>query len=99
MKTKLTKQLESTLYQYCLEQGAYVVEEVAMPADKGIVDTLSYQQLPDGQIEWRCYELKVTKGQTFIYRSLQLLCLAATTLPRSSIGNSRPYWCIDLPCF
>ncbi|MCG0791293.1 hypothetical protein IMAU10566_01622 [Lactiplantibacillus plantarum] len=51
MKTKLTKQLESTLYQYCLEQGAYVVEEVAMPADKGIVDTLSYQQLPDGQIE------------------------------------------------
>ena len=62
MKTKLTKQLESTLYQYCLEQGAYVVEEVAMPADKGIVDTLSYQQLPDGQIEWRCYELKVTKA-------------------------------------
>ncbi|MCE2139023.1 hypothetical protein GRC92_18590, partial [Streptococcus thermophilus] len=42
--------------------GAYVVEEVAMPADKGIVDTLSYQQLPDGQIEWRCYELKVTKA-------------------------------------
>ena len=33
-----------------------------MPADKGIVDTLSYQQLPDGQIEWRCYELKVTKA-------------------------------------
>ena len=62
MKTKLTKQLESTLYQYCLEQGAYAVEEVAMPADKGIVDTLSYQQLPDGQIEWRCYELKVTKA-------------------------------------
>lgn len=62
MKTKLTKQLESTLYQYCLKQGAYVVEEVAMPADKGIVDTLSYQQLPDGQIEWRCYELKVTKA-------------------------------------
>ncbi|WP_072532980.1 hypothetical protein [Lactiplantibacillus plantarum] len=62
MKTKLTKQLESTLYQYCLEQSAYVVEEVAMPADKGIVDTLSYQQLPDGQIEWRCYELKITKA-------------------------------------
>lgn len=39
-----------------------MVEEVAMPADKGIVDTLSYQQLPDGQIEWRCYELKVTKA-------------------------------------
>ena len=39
-----------------------MVEEVAIPADKGIVDTLSYQQLPDGQIEWRCYELKVTKA-------------------------------------
>lgn len=62
MKTKLTRQLESTLYQYCLEQGAYVVEEVSMPADKGIVDTLSYQQLPDGTLDWRCYELKVTKA-------------------------------------
>ncbi|MFC6182506.1 hypothetical protein [Lactiplantibacillus daowaiensis] len=62
MKTKLTKQLESTLYQYCLEQGAYVVEEVSMPDKQGIVDTLSYQQLPDGQLEWRCYELKVTKA-------------------------------------
>ncbi|MFD1419864.1 hypothetical protein [Lactiplantibacillus songbeiensis] len=62
MKTKLTRQLESTLYQYCLEQGSYVVEEVSMPDKKGIVDTLSYQQLPDGQIEWRCYELKVTKS-------------------------------------
>lgn len=62
MKTKLTKELESTLYQYCLEQGSYVVEEVSMPEKKGIVDTLSYQQLPDGQLEWRCYELKVTKS-------------------------------------
>jgi len=62
MKTKLTRQLESTLYQYCLEQGAYVVEEVGMPDDQGIVDTLSYQQLPDGNVEWRCYELKVTKA-------------------------------------
>ena len=62
MKTKLTKNLESTLYQYCLEQGSYVVEEVSMPDKKGIVDTLSYQQLTNGQIEWRCYELKVTKA-------------------------------------
>lgn len=62
MKTKLTKELESTLYQYCFEQGSYVVEEVSMPDKKGIVDTLSYQQLPDNQIEWRCYELKVTKA-------------------------------------
>ncbi|WP_261805945.1 hypothetical protein [Lapidilactobacillus luobeiensis] len=62
MKTKLTLQLESTLYQFCLEQGAYVVEEVAMPADQGIVDTLSYQQLANGEVQWRCYELKVTKA-------------------------------------
>lgn len=62
MKTKLTKNLESTLYQYCYEQGSYVVEEVSMPDKKGIVDTLSYQQLPDERIEWRCYELKVTKS-------------------------------------
>lgn len=62
MKTKLTKDLETTLYQYCYEESAYVVEEVSMPDKKGIVDTLSYQQLPDGQIEWRCYELKVTKN-------------------------------------
>lgn len=62
MKTKLTKELEATLYQYCLEQGSYVVEEVSMPDKKGIVDTLSYQQLTNGQIEWRCYELKVTKS-------------------------------------
>lgn len=62
MKTKLTKNLEITLYQYCLEQGSYVVEEVSMPDKKGIVDTLSYQQLTDGKIEWRCYELKVTKA-------------------------------------
>lgn len=62
MKTKLTKNLESTLYQYCLEQGSYVVEEVSMPDKKGIVDTLSYQQLTGGKIEWRCYELKVTKA-------------------------------------
>lgn len=61
MKTKLTKNLESTLYQYCYEQGSYVVEEVSMPESKGIVDTLSYQQIGD-QIEWRCYELKVTKN-------------------------------------
>ncbi|WP_025023285.1 hypothetical protein [Companilactobacillus nodensis] len=62
MKTKLTRNLESTLYQYCYEQGAYVVEEVSMPDKKGIVDTLSYQQLPNGEVEWRCYELKVTKS-------------------------------------
>ncbi|WP_334330330.1 hypothetical protein [Companilactobacillus sp. HBUAS59699] len=62
MKTKLTRNLESTLYQYCYEQGSYVVEEVSMPDKKGIVDTLSYQQLPNGEVEWRCYELKVTKA-------------------------------------
>ncbi|KRK81096.1 hypothetical protein FD03_GL000685 [Companilactobacillus nodensis DSM 19682 = JCM 14932 = NBRC 107160] len=38
------------------------MEEVSMPDKKGIVDTLSYQQLPNGEVEWRCYELKVTKS-------------------------------------
>ena len=36
MKTKLTRELESTLYKYCLEQGAYVVEEVGMPDKKAL---------------------------------------------------------------
>ncbi|PWG00096.1 hypothetical protein [Levilactobacillus bambusae] len=62
MKTKLTLDLESTLYQYCLDNDAYAVEEVSMPDDQGIVDTLSYKELAPGNIEWRCYELKVTKN-------------------------------------
>lgn len=62
MKTKLTLALEKTLYYYCRENGATPVEEVTMPDDAGIVDTLSYQELPDFSIEWRCYELKVTKS-------------------------------------
>ena len=62
MKTKLTLALERTLYDYCRETGTMAVEEVTMPNDAGIVDTLSYQELPSGDIEWRCYELKVTKS-------------------------------------
>lgn len=62
MKTKLTLALEHTLYAYCRDAGAAPVEEVTMPDDQGIVDTLSYQELPTGEIEWRCYELKVTKS-------------------------------------
>lgn len=62
MKTKLTLALEKTLYYYCREAGAFPVEEVTMPDDAGIVDTLSYQEMPDLSIEWRCYELKVTKS-------------------------------------
>ncbi|KRK96947.1 hypothetical protein FD04_GL001803 [Secundilactobacillus odoratitofui DSM 19909 = JCM 15043] len=62
MKTKLTLEMEKTLYETCLEAGNVVVEEVTMPDDQGIVDTLSYQRLPDGKTDWRCYELKVTKS-------------------------------------
>ena len=40
MKTPLTIEIESSLYQYCIEQGGLVVEEVTMPDDQGIVDTL-----------------------------------------------------------
>lgn len=58
MKTSLTLDLEKTLYAYWEEQGATAVEEVTMPDDAGIVDTLVRQ--PDGI--WRCFELKVTKA-------------------------------------
>ncbi|MGM0124313.1 hypothetical protein IGI37_001690 [Enterococcus sp. AZ194] len=62
MKTPLTIEMEVSLYEYCLELGAIVVEEVTMPDDKGIVDTLSCFIQPDGIREWRCYELKVSKA-------------------------------------
>ena len=58
MKTNLTLDLEQTLYAYWEDQGAVAVEEVTMPADAGIVDTLVHQA--DGT--WRCFELKVTKA-------------------------------------
>ncbi|EOL43805.1 hypothetical protein RV11_GL002246 [Enterococcus phoeniculicola] len=62
MKTTLTIEMELSLYAYCVELGAVVVEEVTMPEDKGIVDTLSCFMFPDGKREWRCYELKVSKA-------------------------------------
>lgn len=54
--------MEESLYYYCIDQGAVVVEEVTMPDDQGIVDTLSCTLQQDGSREWRCYELKVTKA-------------------------------------
>lgn len=62
MKTPLTIEMETSLYQYCIEQGGIVVEEVTMPDDHGIVDTLSCLTKFDGTREWRCYELKVSKA-------------------------------------
>lgn len=62
MKTPLTIEMETSLYQYCIEQGGIVVEEVTMPDDYGIVDTLSCLTKFDGAREWRCYELKVSKA-------------------------------------
>ena len=53
MKTPLTIEIESSLYQYCIEQGGLVVEEVTMPDDQGIVDTLSCLTKFDGSREWR----------------------------------------------
>ncbi|ERL63753.1 hypothetical protein [Schleiferilactobacillus shenzhenensis] len=61
-KTALTLDLERTLYGYCRDAGAAVVEEVTMPADRGIVDTLACQLIAPNTCEWRCYELKVTKS-------------------------------------
>ncbi|KRK35027.1 hypothetical protein [Loigolactobacillus bifermentans] len=61
MKTALTLDLEKTLYAYWEEQGATAVEEVTMPEDKGIVDTLVRESNGDTHT-WRCFELKVTKA-------------------------------------
>lgn len=60
MKTSLTTQMEEVLYYYCRENGDIVVEEVTMPDDQGIVDTLSCRLTAEKQFEWRCYELKVS---------------------------------------
>lgn len=62
MKTSLTTKMEEVLYYYCRENGDIVVEEVAMPEDQGIVDTLSCRLTAEKQFEWRCYELKVSKA-------------------------------------
>lgn len=62
MKTPLTIQMEEVLYYYCRENGDIVVEEVNMPEDQGIVDTLSCRLTAENQFEWRCYELKVSKA-------------------------------------
>ena len=62
MKTPLTVQMEETLYYYCRENGDIVVEEVTMPDDQGIVDTLSCRLDTQRQFEWRCYELKISKA-------------------------------------
>ncbi|MCI1283214.1 MAG: hypothetical protein LKG24_01270 [Lacticaseibacillus songhuajiangensis] len=61
-KTQLTLDLEKTLYAYWEEQGAVAVEEVAMPDDTGIVDTLVLQTDAEQTHTWRCFELKVTKS-------------------------------------
>lgn len=62
MKTSLTTQMEEVLYYYCRENGDIVVEEVSMPDEQGIVDTLSCRLTSNAQFEWRCYELKVSKA-------------------------------------
>ena len=61
-KTVLTRDIEEALYFYGLEQGEIIVEEVPMPGDRGIVDTLACRTKPDGTNEWRCYELKISKA-------------------------------------
>lgn len=61
-KTQLTLDLEKTLYAYWEELGATAVEEVVMPDDTGIVDTLVLQVEGSGAHTWRCFELKVTKS-------------------------------------
>ena len=61
-KTQMTLDIEEALYFYGIEHGEVIVEEVSMPDDWGRVDTLSCRTKPDGSHEWRCYEVKVSKG-------------------------------------
>jgi len=60
VKTSLTLEMEEALYYYCRENSDIVVEEVVMPDDHGIVDTLSCRLTAETNFEWRCYELKVS---------------------------------------
>ena len=62
MKTALTLAMEEALYFHCRQKGDVVIEEVVMPDDQGIVDTLACKILPNQTFEWGCYELKVTKA-------------------------------------
>lgn len=62
MKTQLTLDIEKTLYYYCLEQNFSVIEEVSLPHDLGIVDTLALEYRSLSDLAWRCYEIKVTKS-------------------------------------
>lgn len=64
MKTTLTQEMEKALYYYCAELGGIVVEEVTMPDDQGIVDTMACFFKPK-MTEWRCYELKITKADFY----------------------------------
>lgn len=61
-KTQLTKDIEEALYYYSLEKGEIVVEEVTIPDEHGIVDTLALRTEYTGSHQWRCYEIKVSKG-------------------------------------
>ncbi|GAA2905047.1 hypothetical protein GCM10019993_08670 [Enterococcus pseudoavium] len=72
MKTTLTQEIEKALYYYCLELGAIVVEEVTMPDEQGIVDTLACFFKPTSR-EWRCYELKVTKADFYSKAKLSFI--------------------------
>lgn len=64
MKTTLTQEIEKALYHYCIEQGGMVVEEVTMPEEAGIVDTLACFFKAE-TLEWRCYELKISKADFY----------------------------------
>jgi len=56
----MTIDIEEALYQYSMEQGEVVVEEVSIPDDWGRVDTLACRYKRNGEYEWRCYEVKVS---------------------------------------
>lgn len=72
MKTTLTQKIENALYYYCMDLGGIVVEEVTMPDEQGIVDTLACFFKP-GEMEWRCYELKITKADFYSKAKLSFI--------------------------
>ncbi len=71
-KTALTLDLEKTLYAYWEDLGGTAVDEVTMPDDLGIVDTLVMQD-ENGQRVWRCFELKVTASDFHSHAKLSFI--------------------------
>ncbi|OTN84033.1 hypothetical protein A5819_003583 [Enterococcus sp. 7E2_DIV0204] len=76
-KTSLTKNIEKALYDYCYDLGHIAVDEVTMPGNEGIVDTLSVEMRGNRskgyEKIWRFYEIKVSKQDFYSKNKLTFL--------------------------